>query len=205
MRRGIAVVRLIVLAGLAPLSIGCSPIPERSAPHDSLNHPTSTPLTIVDKPPENVPNITLNGVEGVVIYTDWTSNGRSAHVRPGSIVSWSTTVSPSNNLMIDVGTKSRPIKTSVRVFGQPVPLSGTPDSTPDVYECGEASTPPSTPAAGPSCRVTPNKASLEVSFTGYPRKIFAIIANLSWYVPMSERQGIQNASPLDTVAVGWRL
>ena len=176
---------------------------DRAAPPDSA---TGVPLTQVDPPPSVPPSVTLNGIEGVLIYKDWVSAGKSDRFRAADTISWPQTAAPSRaDIVIRLSTQSRPFQARVLVFTERLPDSGVPDSAPDAVECSGESGAVSS-RSGKQCHVElESGGSYRLLFHGFPTSARAIIANISWYVPTASRAGVQGAAPLDTIAIGWKF
>lgn len=144
-------------------------------------------------PPDTVPTITLDGVQGVVIYGDWTSGRSYEHVEPVAPIAWPATDLAAS--AIEIATGSDPLAVQLRYFTGDLPPDGIPEAEPMIEECRAG-------ASDAGCLLESHPGVIYVRFRA-PVDTDQVVLNVRWFVPVELRSDSAAAAPVNAIAVGW--
>lgn len=143
--------------------------------------------------PQTPPSITLNSINGIELYSDWTSEEGTKFVRPASVLIWPQVDATSDT--IQIGTTSQPLAVELRLFTGELSPEGVPTTEPVVMDCLAG-----TPSSG--CIFEVHNDSSVVRFQP-PSSVALVVLNVRWFVPASLGEKSPGSPPANVLTVGW--
>jgi hypothetical protein len=160
----------LALASLLVLPIVVSACARESGVEDGSEGPESVPLHRLDSAPATVPSATIDGTQGLLIYSSWLIEGRieRTQVAIGDITEQAA-VATAGETEIELDTQSVPLRVDIREYDH-MPEDDGAVSLADTF-CT---------ATGPEC-VIGKGDRVTVKLTPHP-KTTVIFVNAGWYL-----------------------